>query len=154
VVIDVRAPFEHGVFLMSKRVLVTAAAISGLAACGTTRLYPGPKRPDTEVAAIETQKVVVLSVDKRAVTAGRARFEVLAGMHSVLLRRDKTTRAFCLMARGGHAYLVRPVKAEGIVWFPEVIDENTTSVIPTKTTSPVAPDCSPESSRSAEDEGD
>jgi hypothetical protein len=49
--------------------------------------------------------------------------------------------------RGGHAYLVRPVKASGMVWFPEVIDENTTSVISTKTTSSVAPDCSPEAAR-------
>jgi hypothetical protein len=128
--------------------------MSALSACGATRLYPGPKRPDAEVAAIETQKVAVLSVDERAVTASRASFEVVAGTHSVVLRRDNTSRAFCFTARGGHVYLVRPVKAKGVVWYPEVIDENTTSVISTKTTSPVAPDCSPEEARSSRDESE
>ena len=50
----------------------------------TTRLYPGPKRPDAEIAAIESDGVRIVAVDEQATESG-SRFEVAPGAHAVTL---------------------------------------------------------------------
>jgi hypothetical protein len=138
--------------------------VVGLSAC-TARLYPGPKRPDAEVATLETDGMTIVAVDDQRADpgVGPSRYEVLAGMHAVSVRLNDSHPVFsgsaagghrvsdnalavCFRARGQHAYLLRPVYA-GAAWRVEVIDENVTGAIVTKATSAVAPDCSPEAPR-------
>jgi hypothetical protein len=136
--------------------------VSVAAAGCTTRLYPGPKRPAAEVATLETDGVDIVAVDERATQPSSGGYQILAGVHAVSLRLNdrhpvsgdrstwvargsKDQYAVCFMARGGHAYLLRPVYASKRSWRPEVIDENTTQLISAKVTSAVAHDCAPES---------
>jgi hypothetical protein len=131
----------------------------------TARLYPGPKRPDAEVATLETDGMTIVAVDEQRAQPGigPSRYEILAGMHSVSVRLNddhpvfagsaaggrrssEDALAVCFRARGEHTYLLRPVYS-GPTWRPEVIDEKVTGVIVTKGTSAVAPDCSPEAPR-------
>ena len=110
------------------------------AGCSPPHLYPGPKRPDAEVATIEVDRLAIQAVDGRAVDTSRPRYEILPGSHTVTLRRDRLDRAVCFKARPGHVYLARPVRGGG-TWHPEMIDENVALVIPADETSPVAPEC-------------
>jgi len=135
--------------------------VIGTAAC-TARLYPGPTRPDVEVATIETDGMTIVAVDEQVAQPGLgpSRYEILAGMHAVSVRLNDNHPVFagsaagghrvsdaalavCFLARGKHVYLLRPLYA-GAVWRVEVVDENVTGVIATKSTSAVSPDCSPE----------
>jgi hypothetical protein len=139
-------------------------AVVEAASC-TTRLYPGPKRPDIEVATIEADGMTIVAVDEQRAPSGvgPSRYDVAAGMHSVSVRLNDDHPVFagsaagghrtsdnalavCFLARGKHTYLVRPAYS-GRLWQPEIIDENVTGVIVTKPTSAIAPDCSPEAPR-------
>src|SRR4029079_9958970 len=130
--------------------------VIGTAAC-TARLYPGPTRPDVEVATIETDGMTVVAVDEQVAQPrlGPSRYEILAGMHAVSVRLNDNHPVFagsaagghrvsdaalavCFLARGKHVYLLRPLYA-GAVWRVEVVDENVTGGIATKTTSAVRP---------------
>lgn len=137
--------------------------VVGLSAC-MARLYPGPKRPDAEIAIIETDGMTVVAVDDQRADPGlgTSRYEILPGMHAVSVRLsddhpvngDYTAgrrvsdfaTAVCFKARENHKYLVRPVYS-GASWRPEIIDENVPAVIASKVTTAAAPDCSPEAPR-------
>jgi hypothetical protein len=125
----------------TRRISIAVSVMLAGAGCSTTvRLYPGPKRPDSQVSVIELDRVIVLAVDGLKVETWHARFEILPGTHAISLGRDRSSRVVCLDARAGHVYLARAQRADR-VWFPEIVDTNTASVVVTGTTSTNAPDC-------------
>jgi hypothetical protein len=128
----------------ARPISIAVSVVLAAAGCSTTvRLYPGPKRPDAHVSVIELDRVIVLAVDGLKVETWHARFEILPGTHAIALERDRTIRVVCLDARAGHVYLARAQRSDR-VWFPEIVDTNTASVVVTGTTSADAPDCSSE----------
>ena len=73
-----------------RRVVVTVSLIAALGCMGTPRLYPGPARPDSEVAEISASRsslpveATAERVDGVAVSARR--FQVMPGPHVVATR--------------------------------------------------------------------
>jgi hypothetical protein len=104
----------------------------------TTRVYPGPKRPDAEVARIVSEDTVVARIDDREVMniwAGTdAVFKLLPGPHSVgnSLHTTKNGEGgggvrysgyvtVCFVARKGRTYQTTAID-DGHHWRPDIID--------------------------------
>lgn len=110
-------------------------------ACATA-MYPGPRRPASELVTLETDRVLLWSVDGVATLrdSERAAFEVLPGLHAVAVtlhdvsNNRVTTRAqvFCFVGEAGHTYKTQPTYG-GFIWRPELVDRTTRTIAPSRT---------------------
>ena len=102
---------------MPRRTLILSLAVCLLPACATLRTYPGPGRPDAEVARLApaaslSAKVYIVEVDGRRLGPLQDRVELAPGTHrvraSVLMRvasrEVEATRELKLEARAGARY--------------------------------------------------
>jgi len=104
-----------------------------LAACSNT-LYPGPRRPRSEVATIDTDATTITTVDGVYIGTSET-VEILPGHHALGIRLQEHERAvmadevaaalpiiLCFEARAGRSYLLRPAAVGLENWRPEIID--------------------------------
>lgn len=124
-----------------KRVGVAALAAVVLSAC-TTVSYEGPRRPDSEVATIESDRTVVVMIDgkKTPYSGGNyATFKVLPGDrtvaanlndHSAYPRARTSSQPLSVLfsAEAGKTYVTRPAY-DGSYWRLEVIEKDTRRVV-------------------------
>lgn len=116
------------------------AWVALLAACSNT-LYPGPRRPRSEVATIETDAIFIDTLDGVYVGTGET-VEILPGRHALGIRLQDHERAvmadevlsaqpivLCFEARAGRSYLARPAVVGLENWRPEIIDLDRQQVV-------------------------
>lgn len=121
-----------------------------LAGVACTRvMYPGPARPDNEVATIEALRTTVEQLDREEGPFNpNTTFKVLPGLHlltvtpyDVKLRPFYTETdsfgpfTFCFLVRAGHTYLLRAVGENGPLR-PQIIDEWIGAPIPLRSPEP------------------
>ena len=127
-----------------KRVWLLGAVFATVATAGGCKaavpIYPGPQRPEAEIAVIEVDRLAFQAVDGHVVNTAEPRYEILPGSHAVTLRRDRLDRGVCFKARAGHVYLARPVRGGG-TWHPEVIDENVAQAVHSDEMPPFTSEC-------------
>lgn len=97
-------------------------------------LYPGPRRPASEIATIASRETSVVSIDGVSLPGGTARqYDVLPGAHRIEVTLSQY-RVFyswrsrplerCLIAKKGRTYLTVPF-VEGRLWQPQIVDQST-----------------------------
>ncbi len=85
-------------------VVALAGAVSAGAGC-TIAMYPGPKRPASEIARIVAHgNSSIRNIDGMDLPVG-SRFTVLPGLHAVTVgSEDASQKAVCFKAQAGHWY--------------------------------------------------
>ena len=91
-------------------------------------MYPGPLRPDNQIAIVERQDIQLLAIDRDPVQG--VRYALLPGDHALLLKPPERFSAsgqpgalmrICVTTLPGHVYLVR-WSGQQADWRPEVVD--------------------------------
>jgi hypothetical protein len=110
-------------------IFVVAALAGG---CANT-LYPGPRRPKSEVAVVETDATSIDSLDGQHVGTTET-IEILPGPHSIGIALLDVQVGYvssvaysdpvkvCFEARPGRTYRTRPGSLGARTWEPEIID--------------------------------
>jgi hypothetical protein len=109
-------------------------------ACATA-MYPGPRRPASELVTIETDRTLLPSIDGVATQrdSERAAFEVLPGLHAMAVtlhdvsinRVTRRAQVLCFVGEAGHRYRIQPTYG-GFVWHPELVDRTTETIAPSR----------------------
>lgn len=121
--------------------IAASVAAVVLSAC-TTVAYEGPKRPDSELATIESDRTMVVMIDgkKTPYSGGNyASFKVLPGErtlaanlndHSAYPRARTSTQPQSVLftAEAGRIYVTRPVY-DGPYWRLEVVEKGSGRVV-------------------------
>ncbi|HLK94030.1 MAG TPA: hypothetical protein VKZ18_29320 [Polyangia bacterium] len=119
-------------------------------ACATA-IYPGPRRPSSELAIIAARDLVIDEIDGIDVSRKGLRFEVLPGDHMMVVELAKVTHVatiplgrawlsvgsvsgsgpmpFCVSAQRNHSYMVVP-RSPGAVVQPIIYDETPNRLVP------------------------
>jgi hypothetical protein len=120
----------------SRRIVWWAAVAVAAIGC-TAAMYPGPQRPDSELATIEAADTKIVEIDGQRVPHATSRYRILPGEHSVTVTLrafrpgagemylSKAHLAVCFTAHQGRLYRVVPGSGGG-AWWPEIIDGDTT----------------------------
>jgi hypothetical protein len=120
---------------------VVLATLGSVAGGCTTVLYKGPRRPDSEIAALISRDTMVVRVDKLEVRekgqGNYSRFEVLPGYHQVAISLNQVTPGVfttnvkrsapivvCVELEAGHLYQTQ-ARINGDRWVPEIVDQST-----------------------------
>ncbi len=92
--------------------LVGGALSSGC----TVTMYPGPRRPSAQTAAIQQAGASIESIDRMAVPVGST-FVVLPGVHTIEAKPTAGAEGVtvCFLARAGHAYRVAGDGAQVVI---------------------------------------
>jgi hypothetical protein len=128
------------------RIVSTVALVVGLG-CGTTAIYPGPRRPENEVAVLVNHDTALDAFDdqpfEHAFSQKNARYEVLPGRHKLTVslfavryqqdftdvERSHDEIDVCCELQAGHRYIIGREGA-GYTWRPLILDEATRETVP------------------------
>jgi hypothetical protein len=120
-----RVEMSTRVYLVS----LTIAILSTGCAAQAYQTYPGSKLPGNETARITADETPIISIDGKALPAGRA-FMLRAGIHAVSATgTGGGLMTLCLAAEGGGSYQVRLGGLDRTV--PEIYDVHRGSLAPT-----------------------
>jgi len=125
--------------------LALAGLLTGLGCRTAHQMYPGPKRPDNEVAIIATDGTNLAEVDGDPEFVGNT-VAVLPGRKRLSLRLDdaqapsdvataayshRTSRSevsLCFVAKAGHRYVARP-NYDDQAWRAEIVDQTIAELV-------------------------
>ena len=128
-----------------RSLLALAGMLAGFGCTAAHQMYPGPERPDNEVAIVGTDGMEIAAVegnrrgvgDTVAILPGKTRLtvrlddekapsQVLAVSH----RTSRSEVAVCFVAKAGHRYVARP-NYDDQAWRAEIVDQTITEMVPT-----------------------
>jgi hypothetical protein len=126
---------------------LTVALALGCAMMPPAVMYPGPRRPASEVAVLENAETALEMLDglelRHAHSQDGVRYEVLPGRHALGvslyvvavdpgggdIERSANVAILCFDAEPGHSYFVGHV-GRGPGWRPSITDRASHAVVP------------------------